>query len=304
MAYAMENRAVSDSIMADLPRPVGLVDVAGLPEMLAEVLRYAAPARAGSDPSVVLLSEGPGGPAWFEHRRLGAQMGVPVVTVAELLVQDDSVNYLDVDGNARGVDVVYVRMGESDLAEAAGADGRRLWPGLVRALRSGRVAVANGFGNGVGDDKAIYSFVGDFIRYYLGETPILSSVPTYLCSIPDQLALVLGRLDELVVKPVDGLGGAGVVVGPEASEFELGRVKAEIEAQPGRWIAQETISLSTHPCFDSARPSPRHVDLRAFVFLSDQARVAPAALSRVAPPDTMVVNSSRGGGAKDSWLLT
>jgi carboxylate-amine ligase len=174
---------------------------------------------------------------------------------------------------------------------------------LLAAIDASRVALANAPGNGVGDDKAIYGFVPKMVEYYLGETPLLASVPTYLCGVREQCAAVLDRLDQLVLKPVDGYGGEGVLIGPHASEQELEATRRQIRAAPHRWIAQEMIELSTHPTFDGERLVGRHVDLRAFVFLGDDVRVAPAALTRVAPAGSMVVNSSRGGGSKDTWLL-
>jgi carboxylate-amine ligase len=165
------------------------------------------------------------------------------------------------------------------------------------------VALANAPGNGVGDDKAVYAFVPRLIEYYLGERPLLDGVTTYLCGVREERDAELERLDQLVLKPVDGYGGEGVVIGPLASDEELEATRRQVLTAPHRWIAQETIELSTHPSFDGEALVPRHVDLRAFVFHGDEIQVAPAALTRVAPAGSMVVNSSRGGGSKDTWLL-
>jgi carboxylate-amine ligase len=302
LGYAVQNRRLSGAVMPDLPRPTNLLDVEGVPAMLREVLEQAALPIAGDNPQVVLLSEGPEGSAWFEHRMLGEEMVVPVAAIGDLLIDNDTV-YLLRDGTRTRVDVLYLRVDEDALLHGSGADGRPLGYSLRGAVSAGTVALANAPGNGIGDDKAICAFVPQMIKYYLGEAPLLSTVPTYLCGIPEQREAVLGRLDQLVLKPVDGYGGEGVLIGRFATEKELEAVRRQILTVPHRWIAQETVSLSTLPIFDGERLAPRHVDLRAFVFHGEELKVAPAALTRVAPAGTMVVNSSRGGGSKDTWLL-
>jgi uncharacterized circularly permuted ATP-grasp superfamily protein len=178
-------------------------------------------------------------------------------------------------------------------------------PGLVRAYRAGTVAIANAFGTGVADDKAVYHYVPDMVRFYLGEDPLLQNVSTYLLSEPEQLEHVLGRLGELVVKPTDGSGGKGVVIGPHASDEELAALAAEVRAAPQRFIAQELVQLSTVPTAgDDGTLAPRHVDLRPFAIFGEQVRIVPGGLTRVALEEgEMVVNSSRGGGSKDTWVL-
>jgi carboxylate-amine ligase len=302
LGYAVQNRRLSNAVLPDLPRPAGLLDVEGVPALLRRTLDQAALPSAGDNPRVVLLSEGPEGSAWFEHRMLGEEMGVPVAGIGDLLVDDDIV-YLLREGTRSRVDVLYLRVDEDDLLHTSGADGRPIGYSLRAAVSAGTVALANAPGNGVGDDKAICAFVPQMIEYYLGEAPLLSTVPTYLCGIPDQRETVLRRLDQLVMKPVDGYGGEGVLIGPFATEKELEAIRRQILTAPHRWVAQETISLSTLPIFDGEQLASRHVDLRAFVFHGDDLTVAPAALTRVAPAGTMVVNSSRGGGSKDTWLL-
>jgi carboxylate-amine ligase len=250
----------------------------------------------------VLLSAGPSDSAWFEHQLLAEEMGIPVARTVDLAVDNGTV-YLHQHGGRRRVDVIYLRLDEDTLVHAPGADGRPLGRPLVAAVAAGSVTLANAPGNGVGDDKAVYAFVGAFIRYYLGEEPLLPDVPTYLCGDPDQRAVVLEQIGSLVVKPVDGYGGDGVLIGPLAEDDEIDAVRRQIRAAPHRWIAQETKQLSTHPVFDGSRLAPRHVDLRAFVLLGDRPVVAPAALTRVAPEGSLVVNSSRGGGSKDTWIL-
>jgi carboxylate-amine ligase len=302
IAYAMQNRRLTETVLPELPRPAGLLSVERTPELLREALRDAAYPAAGDDPAVVVLSQGPDDSAWFEHRMLAEEMGVPLVRSTELLV-DDNVVYRHVGGKKYRVDVIYLRMGEDSLVHSPGADGMPLGPSLVHALHAETIVLANALGNGIGDDKAVYAYVGKFIEYYLGEKPLLADVTTYLCGVPEQRAEVLSRLHELVCKPVDGYGGDRIVIGPHATEDDLAAVRRQIRAAPHRWVAQELVDLSTQPVFDGHQLAPRHVDLRAFVFSGRRSVVAPAALTRVAPAGSMIVNSSRGGGSKDTWLL-
>ena len=181
-------------------------------------------------------------------------------------------------------------------------------PGLINSARAGNVVIANAVGNGVGDDKLVYTYVPDMISYYLDEKPVLDNVPTYPCVDPERRAEVLDRLDELVLKPVNGYGGKGIVIGPHADREELDAVGEAIRNEPALWVAQDMVSLSTHPTFSDGRLQPRAVDLRAFALQSRRGdstdvEVLPAALSRVAPEGSLIVNSSRGGGAKDTWVL-
>jgi carboxylate-amine ligase len=303
LGYAVTNRRLSDVIWPDLERPAGLRDVEGATELLRTTLAEAAPEATSLDPHIVLLSEGPSDSAWFEHQLLADEMDVPVVRTTDLIVQDRYV-YLRRRGSRRRVDVIYLRMDEDKLVHSSGADGRPLGPSLLSAVASGTVTLANAPGNGIGDDKALYAFVPEMIDYYLGESPLLDHVPTYLCGDEEHRAEVLDRLDELVVKPVDGYGGEGVLIGPMASAEQIEQLRRQIRTAPHRWIAQDMMQLSTHPVFDGVRLTPRHIDLRAFVMQSTETvRVAPAALTRVAPEGSVIVNSSRGGGAKDTWIL-
>jgi carboxylate-amine ligase len=302
LGYAVQTRRLSTAVMPDLQHPMGLLDVAAVPHLLRTALASTAPATT-AEPQVVLLSEGPGSSAWFEHRMLGDEMEIPLALTTDLIAGEDGV-WLQRRGARLRVDVLYVRIDADALLHGAAADGRPLGPGLLAAAHAGRVALANAPGNGVGDDKAVYAYVPDLVSYYLGEQPLLASVPTFLCALPDQREQVMDRLAELVLKPVDGFGGQGVVIGPHASAAEIDLVRRQILVAPQRWVAQEVVALSTHPVVDEDQLVPRHVDLRAFVLLSpSSAQVAPAALTRVAPAGSMVVNSSRGGGAKDTWLF-
>ncbi len=306
VAFAIQNRRLMARVLPELTAAASLLDPEEAPALLRRMLEESAPPRLPSDtPTIVLLTEGPTDSAFFEHRMLADTMGVPLVVPADLLVDDHVV--WRVEGSRRHrVDVVYLRI-EDQLAHRAGADHLALGPQLLQAMAAGTVTLANAPGNGIADDKAIYAYVPRFIDYYLGERPLLEQVPTYHCADPDQRSAVLDRLEQLVVKPVDGYGGLGVVIGPRASDEELARARALIVQQPGRWIAQETVSLSTHPTFApglrGGKLHPRHVDLRVFVYYGAEPIVVPAALTRVAPPDSLVVNSSRGGGAKDTWLV-
>lgn len=234
-------------------------------------------------------------------------MGIPLVQPHELAVED-GVLYRFRGKTKLRVDVLYARLDEDMLLSSTGHDRRPLRPGLSVAVRGGTLTIANALGNGVADDKAIYAYVPAMIDYYLGEQPILKCVQTWVCGERDQRDFVLDHLDELVVKPIDGLGGSGVMIGPEADEQALENRRRELMQQPERFVAQTMISLSTHPSFDGIGFHPRHVDLRAFVHLrpgphgadSRQAEIIPAALTRVAASGTKIVNSSAGGGSKDT----
>jgi carboxylate-amine ligase len=302
IGYAMQNRRLTRAILPELPRPAGLLGVEEAPALLRQALLDAAGPAAGDDPAVVVLSQGPDDSAWFEHRMLAEEMGVPLVRSTDLLVDEGVVHRL-VSGKKYRLDVIYLRMGEDSLVHSPGADGTPLGPSLVSALHADTVVLANALGNGIGDDKAVYAYVPRLIEYYLGEKPLLADVPTYLCGIREQRAEVLSRLAELVCKPVDGYGGDRIVIGPHASADDLAAVRRQILTAPHRWVAQEVVNLSTHPVFDGQQLAPRHVDLRAFIFTGRTSVVAPAALTRVAPAGSMIVNSSRGGGSKDTWLL-
>ncbi|MEI9947888.1 MAG: carboxylate--amine ligase/circularly permuted type 2 ATP-grasp protein [Pseudomonadota bacterium] len=302
VAYAMQCRRLLRQVFPEFDPGQALLDVETAPAMLRRTLEESLPPRAGDGaPSLILLSEGSNDSASFEHRMLAEAMDTPLTVPAELLVEGD-VLYRVTSGERRKVDVVYLRMDDA-LFQRRGKDGRIIGPELLRAVRAGNLSLANALGNGIADDKAIYDYVPKFIEFYLGEHPLLEQVPTFHCADPEQKQHVLDHLEDLVVKPVDGYGGLGVVVGPRASDEELAEARELIEQQPSRWIAQETISLSTHPTFSEGRFEPRHVDLRVFVYYGKEPLVVPAALTRVAAAGSLIVNSSRGGGAKDTWLL-
>ncbi len=307
MAYSIMSRRLIRSAMPDLEPPTGVVALEDVPRRLRSALLSAVdPDRAGYD-EVALLSAGTVDSAFFEHKLLADRMGVPVVTPRDLQVTDDGV-FLVGEGGRTRLSALYRRIDELELMDSAGADLRPIGRALGNAVRRGNVALLNGFGNGVADDKLTYAYVPEMIAYYLDEKPILDNVPTYPCVDPERRAEVLDRLDELVLKPVNGYGGKGIVIGPHSSQQERDEVGAAIRAEPALWVAQDMVTLSTHPTFTEGHLEPRAVDLRAFVLQSRRGSgtdvdVLPASLSRVAPADSLIVNSSRGGGAKDTWVL-
>jgi carboxylate-amine ligase len=308
-AYAIVNRRLLTKHLPEIERPRDIGDVDRVPSMLLETLRASAPARCVGEPSVALLSGGWDDSAWFEHTFLADELGIALVQSSDLSVRDGRlVRHLGSD--VRPVDVVYARMDEDMLLSSTGYDGASLRSGLLDAVLRGTLTVANSLGNGIADDKAIYAHVPAMIEYYLGEKPTLAQVPTWICAERAQRDYVIDHLAELVVKPIDGFGGIGVVIGPEATAEALEARRRELQTQPERFIAQEAIALSTHPTFDGEGMYPHHVDLRAFVHLRPDvtndvtAEVMPAALTRVAAHGSRIVNSSSGGGSKDTWILT
>ncbi|MBG0822087.1 carboxylate--amine ligase/circularly permuted type 2 ATP-grasp protein [Planomonospora sp. ID91781] len=288
LGYAVANRRLMDEVLPELVPGGEFADPAGALRLLRETL---AAAGGGGSPSLAVVSAGPGDSAFYEHRMLAEELGAVLVGPGDLEVRRGRV-----EAAGRPVDVLYRRIDSDELL--AGPAGEA----ILDAVERSALVLANAPGNGVADDKSLYRYVPRLIEYYLGEQPLIGNVTTYLCRDPEDRQEVLDRLAELVVKPVDGFGGQGVVIGPDASPEELRGVRERILADPDRWVAQETVRLSTHPVFDGERLSPRVVDLRAFVCLGETAQVPPAALTRVAPADSMIVNSSQGGGTKDTWL--
>jgi uncharacterized circularly permuted ATP-grasp superfamily protein len=256
------------------------------------------------DPTVVLLTPGAYNSAYFEHAFLAQQMGIELVEGQDLFVRDNMVYMRTTEGPKR-VDVIYRRIDDDFLDPLAFRPDSMLGvPGLVSVYRSGNVVLANAIGTGVADDKSTYIYVPEMIRFYLGEEPILSNVPTYKLSEKDDLAYVLAHLSELVVKEVQGSGGYGMLVGPTASKQQIADFRKIIVADPANYIAQPTLALSTCPTLVEHGIAPRHVDLRPFVLSGKTVTLVPGALCRVALREgSLVVNSSQGGGTKDSWVL-
>jgi glutamate---cysteine ligase / carboxylate-amine ligase len=308
-AYAIVNHRLLAKHLPELQAPAAIDDVDRAPQMLLDTLREAAPRHAPDDPAIALLSAGWEDSAWFEHTFLAEEMGVVLVQPSDLSTRDGNL-VRHIGSGVQRVDVVYARMDEDMLLSSTGYDGAPLRRGLLGAIADGHLTSVNALGNGVADDKAIYAFVPAMIEYYLGEKPRLEQVPTWICAERAQRDYVLANLADLVTKPIDGLGGSGVLIGPDASDAALEARRRELLTQPERFIAQEMIALSTHPAFDGDGMHPRHVDLRAFVHLragaggSVSAHVSPAALTRVASRGSRIVNSSSGGGSKDTWILT
>jgi glutamate---cysteine ligase / carboxylate-amine ligase len=306
-AYAVVNHRLLSKHLPE-PQPLAIEDVDRAPQMLLETLRAAAPPHAADDPVVVLLSAGWEDSAWFEHTFLADEMGVALVQPTDLSVRDGKL-VRHIGSDVRRIDVAYVRMDEDMLLSSTGYDGAPLRAGLLGAITDGNLTIANALANGVADDKAIYAYVPAMIEYYLGEKPKLAQVPTWICAEREQRDFVLAHLADMVVKPIDGLGGTGVLIGPDASDAALEARRHELVTQPERFIAQELVALSTHPTFDGDGIYPHHVDLRAFVHLrtgaggSVSAHVTPAALTRAASRGSRIVNSSFGGGSKDTWIL-
>jgi uncharacterized circularly permuted ATP-grasp superfamily protein len=304
VSYALENREILSRALPELFDAVAIRPVAHYPAMLLQALRACAPEGAGDQPTVVLHTAGVFNAAYFEHVLLARHMGVDLVEGDDLFVDGARV-FMRTTLGRRRVDVIYRRVDEDYLDPLSfRADSLLGVAGLVNAVRAGHVTIANAIGNGVADDKAVYRYVPELVRYHLGEEPLLGQVPTLLCGDPADLAEVLDRLGELVVKPVDGSGGHGLVIGPNATRGELEALRRRILAQPRGYIAQELIALSRHPTFLGDRLHARHVDLRPFIVQGDRTFVLPGGLTRVAlPAGSMVVNSSQGGGSKDTWVL-
>ena len=304
VSYVLENRLAMTRTFPTLFAEQHVRQVDGYPARLLAALRAAAPATS-HDPVVVVLSPGVNNAAYFEHTLLARLMGVELVEGRDLLAANNRV-FVHTTAGRRPVDVIYRRIDDDFLDPLHfRPDSVIGCPGLLNAARAGQVTIANAVGNGVADDKLIYTYVPDLIRYYLSEEPLLSNVESYRLGDPDMLEWVLGRLDQLVLKPVDGAGGAGIVIGPQADEGTLTKLRAQVVARPRSWIAQRPVALSTSPTLIGERMAPRHIDLRPFaVHDGSDVWVLPGGLTRVALPEgTLVVNSSQGGGSKDTWVL-
>jgi uncharacterized circularly permuted ATP-grasp superfamily protein len=305
ISYVVENREALTRVFPGLFLEQRVQPVAGYVSTILESLRAVAPSGV-PDPTVVLLTPGVHNSAYFEHAFLARKMGIELVEGRDLLCRDNVI-YMRTTAGERRVDVVYRRIDDDWLDPVQfRPDSMIGCPGLVNAARAGKVTIANAVGNGVADDKLTYTYVPDLVEYYLGEKALLPNVPTFRLDDPDVRADCLARADELVFKPVDGSGGHGIVIGPQASDEELAEVSAKVRELPRAWVAQELVMLSTVPSQDGDRLMPRHVDLRPFATNDgEQIRVLPGGLTRVALREgSLVVNSSQGGGSKDTWVLT
>ncbi|MDC7787264.1 circularly permuted type 2 ATP-grasp protein [Rhodoplanes sp. TEM] len=305
VSYMLENREIMMRLFPDLFSRYRVAPVENYPDELLATLKSVAPDTAAADPNVVLLTPGIYNSAYFEHSFLADKLGIELVEGRDLLVKGGVVYMRTTEGPKR-VDVIYRRVDDDFLDPLAFRPDSTLGvPGLMSAYQAGQVTLANAVGTGIADDKAIYSYMPEIVKFYLAEEPILRNVPTWRCREPKDLAYVLEHLDELVVKEVHGSGGYGMLIGPTADKGKIAAFRTRIEADPKNYIAQPTLALSTCPTWVERGVAPRHIDLRPFVLTGkDTVRIVPGGLTRVAlQRGSLVVNSSQGGGTKDTWVL-
>ncbi|HEY8567233.1 MAG TPA: circularly permuted type 2 ATP-grasp protein [Beijerinckiaceae bacterium] len=305
VSYMLENREVMMRLFPELFAGHRVAPVENYPDALLATLRSVAPRSASQDPTAALLTPGRFNSAFYEHSFLADKLGVELVEASDLFVRDDVVFMRTTEGPRR-VDVLYRRIDDDYIDPLVFRPDSVLGvPGLFNAYKAGNVTLANAVGTGVADDKAVYTYMPDIIRFFTGEEPILNNVPTWRCREKEALAHVLDNLPELVVKEVNGSGGYGMLVGPHATKREIEEFARKLKHMPDGFIAQPTLALSTCPTFVASGVAPRHVDLRPFVLSgSDEIRIVPGGLTRVALKEgSLVVNSSQGGGTKDTWVL-
>jgi uncharacterized circularly permuted ATP-grasp superfamily protein len=303
VSYMLEDRKMMMRLFPALFNENRVAPVAHYPDMLLETLRAMAP-PATADPTVVVLTPGMHNSAYFEHAFLAQQMGVELIEGLDLFVKDNFV-YMRTTRGPKQVDVIYRRVDDDFLDPLAFRPRSTLGcAGLLNVYRSGNVSLCNAIGTGVADDKSIYPYVPKMIEFYLGQKPILQNVPTYTCRNKDDLQYTLANLKDLVVKEVHGAGGYGMLVGPASTKAEIEAFRAALLANPAGYIAQPTLSLSTCPTYVESGVAPRHIDLRPFVLSGKEVQMVPGGLTRVALKEgSLVVNSSQGGGTKDTWVL-
>jgi uncharacterized circularly permuted ATP-grasp superfamily protein len=303
VSYMLEDRKMMMRLFPELFARNKIAPVDHYPDMLLDNLRSVAPVGV-ENPTIVVMTPGMYNSAYFEHAFLAQQMGVELVEGKDLFVNDNAV-YMRTTRGPKRVDVIYRRIDDDFMDPLAfRADSSLGVPGILEVYRAGRVTLANAIGTGVADDKSIYPFVPDMIKFYLSETPILNNVPTYQCRKPEDLAYTLSHLPELVVKEVHGAGGYGMLVGPASSKQQIEDFRQRIIAKPDGYIAQPTLALSACPTYVENGIAPRHIDLRPFVLSGKTVSMVPGGLTRVALQDgSLVVNSSQGGGTKDTWIL-
>lgn len=301
VSYMLENRKMMMRLYPDMFAQQHIAPVERYPSYLLQTLRESSPV---DDPCVVVMTPGRFNSAYFEHSFLAQQMGVELVESADLFIKEGAV-YMRTTEGPRKVDVIYRRIDDAFLDPLAfRADSMLGVPGLLSVYRAGGVVLANAIGTGVADDKSIYPYVPDMIRFYLSEEPLLNNIPTWQCRKSEDLRFVLENLDQMVVKEVHGAGGYGMLVGPRASRAEIEEFRQRLLANPANYIGQETLALSTCPTFVEQGLAPRHIDLRPFVLYGQEIRLVPGGLTRVALTEgSLVVNSSQGGGTKDTWVM-
>jgi uncharacterized circularly permuted ATP-grasp superfamily protein len=305
VSYMLENREAMMRLLPELFGQLRIAPIDNYPDNLLKTLRSVAPRAASGDPNVVLLTPGPFNSAYYEHSFLADKMGVELVEGRDLFVRENVVYMRTTQGPQR-VDVIYRRIDDEFLDPMAFNPASTLGvPGLLSAYKAGNVTISNAVGTGVCDDKAIYSYMPEIVKFYGGAEPILKNVPTWRCREPDALKHVLANLKDLVVKEVNGSGGHGMLVGPHATKEQLSEFGTKLKARPDNFIAQPTLALSTVPCYVDGGIAPRHVDLRPYVLSgADRVRIVPGGLTRVAlKSGSLVVNSSQGGGTKDTWVV-
>ena len=305
VSYMLENREIMLRLFPELFARHRVAPVENYPDELLATLKSVAPATSSADPTVVLLTPGVYNSAYYEHSFLADKLGVELVEGRDLFVKEDVV-YMRTTQGPKRVDVIYRRIDDDFLDPLAFRPDSALGvPGLMSAYQAGNVTLANAVGTGVADDKAVYSYMPAIVKFYLGEEPILKNVPTWRCREPDHLAYALDHIAELVVKEVHGSGGYGMLIGPMADTAAIAAFRAKLKSNPKNFIAQPTLALSTSPTCVEEGVAPRHVDLRPFVLSGrDKIRIVPGGLTRVAlKKGSLVVNSSQGGGTKDTWVL-
>jgi len=305
VSYMLENREIMMRLFPELFARHRIAPVENYPDELLATLNSVAPTAVARDPTVVLLTPGVYNSAYYEHSFLADKLGVELVEGRDLFVKDEFV-YMRTTQGPRRVDVIYRRIDDDFIDPLTFRPDSTLGvAGLMSAYQSGNVTLANAVGTGIADDKAVYSFMPAIVKFYLGEEPLLKNVPTWRCREPEHLAYVLDHLAELVVKEVHGSGGYGMLIGPAASKIAIEQFRAKLKTAPKNFIAQPTLALSTCPTCVEQGVAPRHVDLRPFVLTGrDRTRIVPGGLTRVAlKQGSLVVNSSQGGGTKDTWVL-
>jgi uncharacterized circularly permuted ATP-grasp superfamily protein len=305
VSYMLENREIMLRLFPELFSRYRVAPVENYPDELLQTLKSVAPATTAAEPTVVLLTPGVYNSAYYEHSFLADKLGIELVEGRDLVVKDDVVFMRTTEGLQR-VDVIYRRVDDDFLDPLVFRPDSALGvPGLMSAYQAGNVTLANAVGTGIADDKAVYSYMPQIVKFYLGEEPLLKNVPTWCCRDSDHLAYVLDHLEELVVKEVHGSGGYGMLIGPKADKASLAAFRAKLKSDPRNFIAQPTLALSTCPTCVEEGVAPRHVDLRPFVLTGrEHVRIVPGGLTRVAmKKGSLVVNSSQGGGTKDTWVL-
>ena len=304
VSYMLENREIMMRMFPDLFRQNRIQPVEAYPELLRRTLASVAPEGCAGDPTIAILTPGHYNSAYYEHSFLADMMGVELVEGQDLFVEGKHV-WMRTTQGPKQVDVIYRRIDDAFLDPLCFRPDSMLGvPGLMDVYRSGGVSICSAPGAGVADDKAVYTYVPEMVRFYLGEEPILQNVPTWQCAKPDDLSHVLDNLADLVVKEVHGSGGYGMLVGPKSTREQIEAFRAKIVADPDNYIAQPTLALSTVPSFVEEGVAPRHVDLRPYCLVGERIELVPGGLTRVALREgSLVVNSSQGGGVKDTWVL-